>query len=293
MLQTRTGMVAALVASQKNTAQPYLILTVWSRGQKPKPTASAIALEAVKSFRGVLLKNPEDKPADVFTPTSYCGLFGAENVFAVLDCCTHNVATAEIFLTQESCEAMDQLVETNVIFSTQGPKHGRKKLPKAAAATQPEVDNPGLEKPEKTNAKGTSAKVMKKMLKEKKAETQLCEDKFRRSSEGRANIKKIAEQLVSKDALVFPSSAIFDETGFCTLKGLSSFSEKCFVSKLPKYFEARFVVARKPELYSQAVFKELKQISDELSKEENPGHSRLGWLVRDASHFDNGTLNVS
>ena len=108
-------MVVVLCAASGRAPEPYLILTVWPRVQKPRPTAAEVPLPCIKVFRAVLLVPvPNQELPEDLQPTEFVGLFEPTQLLAVLDCEAEDLQNAKIKICSDSARAL-QVLETKVI----------------------------------------------------------------------------------------------------------------------------------------------------------------------------------
>lgn len=103
-------MIVGLIVGEDDLMKPYMVLTLWSRGQKPKISSAEIPLGLVHVFRAVLLKPKEHQESqEVLEASDFCAIFRPENVFTILDCASRNHHMGTITITPESAEILDHL----------------------------------------------------------------------------------------------------------------------------------------------------------------------------------------
>ena len=280
-------MVVMLCAASGRAPEPYLILTLWPRVQKPRPTAAEVPLACVKVFRAVLLvPTPNQELPEDLQPTEFVGLFEPTQLLAVLDCEAAEVENAKIKISLDSANAL-QVLETKVIQLPEKKPTRRRLRTKVGAFARKK--NCKEKAAAKAKPKAAAAKKTKKKSVQPIEETVTAND-IRRSSGGRSNIKKVMTRLLEMDSLAFTEKPLFPSDGFCSLKGCQNLSLKAFEECCVKYFETKYLAARTPHVYGDRVFSELKLAMSQLISVP-PRRVALSAMVTDiAKFFDKGSI---
>lgn len=258
-------MIVALVTASGKPADTYFVLTVWPRAKKPRPSAAAVPLVLVKTFRACLLRQRDDAAAS-FEPTDCCGHFHPDTVFAILDCSEVNHSEGRVVISEESLLALERLKRTqhHVPEASSGKSRKRKR------EKSNKEENP--EKSDKTAGanlkKGVKAaqKMAEKAKALQKHPIKLVASDIRKSHTGRKCIRNFVEQIMQREAVICAGHATFDSDGFCTLKEMHSLSDKAFLSSIATFFERRYFMA-KPAVYSDKVFSDLMGIWKDLNSD--------------------------
>ena len=219
----RTGSVVIALPQEGAAVAPYLVLTLWPRMQKPRPTAVQMPIDNVKCFRAVkLLRGENDATDTVLTPTNEVELLASHNVLALLDSSSDDVNSGEIKVTVESLEVLKQM-QSDDFIAPEMPKQRRgairvkKTVLKAGGEA---VKKMMMKKKAKTAQAGgekvaTKAAVPKPSKKKdssaimEKADAITAQD-LRRSTQGRKAICTVVERFRVQDALKFPADPVFD-----------------------------------------------------------------------------------
>ena len=278
--------MVGLVASPTSPVRPYLVLTLWPRGQKPKPSSAEVPAAMVKTFRAVLLSEIHEEEG-IFEMTEHCFVYSMDHVFAVLDAHPEKDPRGRIRLTDESLEALHTL-EGMQCHVPDAKRRRRKKVAVDGHRKPAQMSQKGGEKEE-----AVVSKVLKKQIKKKGMEAfdPMTANDMRRSEPGRKNIKRFARHIMDEEFLAFETPC-FDEDGICTVDGAKTLSSKSFVEKLPFMMEQKFWLYRSPQHYSEKVFTLLKGILDGMNAIPP---TRVEWvtLIREvACVSDSGTVNV-
>ena len=85
-----------------------LVQTAWPISKKPRPLVHQIALERVKCFRAVLLKEHDTEPRKV-VPTNHMWRYLSSQVVAVLDVEDSRLEKGHIMMTERSLDAFHRL----------------------------------------------------------------------------------------------------------------------------------------------------------------------------------------
>lgn len=271
-----------LALPEANTSvRIYLVLTVWPKMQKPKPTPCKIAFSSVMRFRAVRLLQDEENQ-ETLRATNHVDMLEPVNVLALLDCETEDVNQGRISITAES---------TAVILKMQAADFQLPELPTKKKQRQytPRVPKAGktvrkmMRKRAAASSATDSARQKKADMVMEKGEA-ICAENIRRSAAGRAAIQSVMRRFRCMDALKFSEDPVFDQrTSLCCLPGLDTVQWKSFVSKAPKYFEAKYAFStRRPEAYGERVFEDLVVINRAFLVDPP---NRGGWkqLVRAVS----------
>ena len=212
-------MVIAL-AQEGAAVAPYLVLTLWPRMQKPKPTAVQMPIDNVKCFRAVKLLHQDNDTMDtVLTPTNEVELLASHNVLAVLDSSSDNVNSGEIKVTVESIEMLKQM-QSDDFIAPEMPRQrrGAMRVKKTGLKAGGEAVKKMMKKRLKAahgEKAATKAAVHKPSKKKdvsaiiEKADAITAKD-LRRSTQGRKAICTVIERFRVQDALKFPADPIFD-----------------------------------------------------------------------------------
>lgn len=283
----KTGMVVVLCAASGRAPEPYLILTVWPRVQKPRPTAAEVPLPCIKVFRAVLLVPvPNQELPEDLQPTEFVGLFEPTQLLAVLDSEAEDLQNAKIKICSDSARAL-QVLETKVIQLPEKKPTRRRLRAKIGAFAKKEVSKENAAA--KAKAKTSVAKKKKKEAVKPIEETVTAND-IRRSGCGRSAVKKVMKRLLELDSLAFTEKPLFPSDGFCSLKGCQNLSLKAFEECSVKYFETKYLAARSPQVYGDRVFSELKLAMAQLISTP-PRRVALSAMVTDiAKFFDKGSI---
>lgn len=274
-------MVVALQPSPSEEVRPFMILTLWPRQQKPKPTIRELALETIKVFRAVLLKEHEAEDGSWhYTPTDLRELYGPQHVYGILDVLSHDVFKSRIELTPESTAAIQRLQEWCV---PDGKKNARQRRKKRSLDEQVVAEAEEMIPPDPTAKKSRFGDAVKQSLSKK---AKVCEEReytaedFRRSHKGRSNIVAMMSLLKAKDSIVFPETSLFDASGWCTMPGHSELSWKAFVGKISFFFEYKYWQPRSPQHYGEHVYNDLHRAWTELCMAQ-PSHERFRSIVKE------------
>lgn len=240
-------MIIALVDAPGAAVKPYLVLTLWPRSAKPRPSASSIRIDLVKGFRACLLHESKDS-ADCFEPTEHVWLYTSQNVFAVLDtAASTDLNSGKIVLTHESSEALQRLNECQVgsslkLHSKKKKKQGKQVRSKRVAAALK------LSKEEKGSMKAVIQAIGKKNKKANGTSSMdVTAEDIRRSTLGRSNVKQVVSLIFDKELLAFQTDSYFDGDGYCRIPQAKDWTKKSLLKNAPTFFEHKYWQARKPE----------------------------------------------
>lgn len=291
----RTGSIIVGMLEEGGPIQAYLVLTVWPKQQKPKPTPMKISIAAVKCFRAVQLLQQEGNVSagGVLVPTNLVLMLEAHNVLAILDAESSEVVTGKIAVTEESWRVLE---------SMQSEDFDRPSLPKKRRKRQPAKDSRQnavkkiIEKKKKQNVLEPSTGKPTASSKDDASEAMAANqafiaNDFRRSVPGRKAIMEVIKKFRCLDNLKFETPVFNTMTDVCTLNGFESVVWKQFLAKSAKFYESKFAFsARTPAHYGEKVFSELISIHRALVG--SPAN-REPWtkLVRNVSKYlDAGTV---
>ena len=289
----RTGNLIVAMVAEAEPIHAYMVLTVWPRQQKPKPSPIKVSLSTMKSCRAVrLLPQEGDDPAPLM-PTNFVSMLEPHNILAILDAETENseIHTGKIIITPDSWK---------VLRTMQSDAFNRPSLPtrkRKPRGDQKNEKNPG-KKSGKNDLKKKAAAAVKKIIQKKKialesktgkpkgskddpseamaADQTFVSENFRRSSNGRQAIMEVIKKFMVQDTLKFQSPVFNMKTNLCTLNGFEAVSWKTFLPKCGKFFECKYAfAARSPRQYGDKVFSDLMAIHRQLNG--NPP-SQVKWV---------------
>ena len=283
-------MVVALVSSPTAPIRPFLVLTLWPRSQKPRPSAAEIPITMVKVFRAVLLHEIEGD-AGALEATEHCWIYSADHVFAVLDAHAEKGPEGRLKISAESFDALQTLKEAHM--EVPDPTKRKRKRQTQGQRTAPGkndvLNQKAAEKEEMAATKAISKKQKQKGL--DTFEPVTAED-VRRSEAGRKSVRRLVKHIMDEEYMAFEGRSCFDEDGFCTVEGAQTLSRKAFLEKVPSFFEQKFWLFRNPKKYGEKVFGQLKDMLDKITGQPP---SRTAWidLIKDVAKVcDSGTVKV-
>eukprot|EP00438_Fugacium_kawagutii_P024517 Skav231368 [mRNA] locus=scaffold1586:584328:585113:+ [translate_table: standard] len=230
--------------------------------QKPKPTPGKIALGSILRFRAARLLQDSEK-SDLLHATNHIDMLEPQNVVAMLDCESDTVNEGKISITEESTAVILKMDAVSFQQPSALPLQKKKKQVPKIAKKGKTVQNMIKKRAAKASAARANPKMEKKVGVIMEKGESICAEDIRRSASGRAAIQTVMNRFRCMDALKFSQDPVFDQrTNLCCLPGLESVHWKVFLSKAPKYFEAKFALcARRPEIYGEKVFQDLVVIN--------------------------------
>ena len=110
----------------RNPPAMALVQTVWPVSKKPRPLVHKVALERVRCFRAVLLKEHGTESRKV-VPTNHMWRYLSAQVIAVLDVEESNMAQGHIIVTERSLDAFHRLKGEDKCEEDQGDDEKSKK----------------------------------------------------------------------------------------------------------------------------------------------------------------------
>lgn len=267
----RTGNVILAVPEAGESVRIYLVLTVWPKMQKPKPTSCKIGLGSILRFRACRLVQDEEN-REILHATNHADFLEPVNVLAMLDCESDDVNQGRIRITAESTDVILKMQAANFQLPELPVK--KKKNQTRRVATAGKTVRKMIQKKRAASKKVTAKEKKNEMVMEKGES--ICADDIRRSASGRAAIQTVMQRFRLLDSLKFSKEPVFDQrTNLCGLPHLDKLHWRVFLSKAPKFYEAKFAFScRQPEAYGERVFQELVGINRALLVEPP---CRDGW----------------
>lgn len=267
-----------VVLNVEGAGVPAFVHTIWPAAKKPRPVAQPVPLVRIKTFRATILV--EKVAAEGLGPTEVTGVFGPEDVVAIMDVQEADIDRGIFILTPQSMQMLAEIKSAPLELEGQVKKTRKRKN-----AAQAE-DAPA--KPLSATSFKAIAHRLRKMgaVREKKrdgeAPVQVTADDIRRSDKGRQVIRRLVAKAVELDLVHFKAGKpLFDPvTQMCTLKDLQTYKYADFISHVPLHFQFKFFSIRNAESYGRQVYSELASVLDEL-RSDPPSRKSLIKLIID------------
>ena len=273
--------------------KPAMVLTLWTKGKKPRPCVWEVPMASVKSFRAVTLAKAENDPSPGrFDPTESTWRYDPSQIVGILDVEKSDWASPEITLTADSIEALDKLDEEVATVQDLAEKQDKpqKKTSKMKSGPKFNAVHKLITKHTKAAAKAAAAKSQTK--KDHPDEAVIVAADIRRSEAGRRKIKALVCKALEVETMKFDAPCFDATSGACALKGLSGLDFKDFLSRTPKYFQAQYWKINSPVHYGQRVFNDLEKILKDLDGEP-PCRKSLESFIRSVAKVIPSTPGVN
>lgn len=204
-----------------------------------------------------------DPDADGLVPSEVSSVFFADQVLAILDVRSADLAAGRVFLTEASMQILSKMKDGVLEVEGESRKRaGRKR--KEAPADPPPRSFKFIAKRLRTLGAVRMTRAAAAAEAEGKEEHVASAD-IRRSDKGRQVIRRLVVKAAELDLTHFDSSPAFDPvTKMATIKNIKDYKYQDFIAQVLAFFQYKYFAIRSPEAFGSNVHRALSKVLEEL-----------------------------